>query len=823
MEMPQELRDRRPQRQARGIGRAASIALIVALHGVLASCSTWDNVADLPKRDGVTDPIRDTDLRARAPQRTDSRFDSIVQKYIRPLIYPAGDDAPAAQAPGAQTAAVDPAAGPGAVQGGGSGTPVPGVTSTAAGVEVNFEGANIQTVAKALIADTLGLNFAVDTRVQGTVTLASTAPIPRKDLLSVFESVLRMSNAGMVRDRNLIRIVPLPETAGSGRVTVLGAGEPGYGVTIVPLRYVAASTVSKTAENFMARPGAVRVDQARNMILVQGTSSERQAALEMIQNFDVEWLRDQSVGIYPLRSTSAETLIRELEKVFDTGENGLGQGAIKFQPISRMNAVLAVARSPKTIDKVTQWVQRLDRSDTSGTTVRVYHLKFANAQRLVRVLNDIFVGRGGAGASGDTAASQIAPGQNASQSRLDSLTAGSSFQNQGSSGTGGSSSTTTTTSSSSSGGLQRPTQGGDFDSFGGGDKDGTGQDGAGGAGGGGALPRGVFTNVRITANLADNSLVIYSTQEDYRVIERSIRELDRPQMQVSIDATIAEVTLTDQFQFGIQSFLTSKNVGLGTDKGSSLYSQGTSGGTTTQTDPTTGVQTVVQQAFLQRVLPGYNLLLGKEAQPTIILNALSKLTDVKVLSAPSLVVMDNQPALLQVGNEIPLSTGSATVLTGSNTIVNTIERRNIGVILKVWPRVRANGAIQLEIEQEISNVANPNDTSLTPTLTQRRVRSTVAIQSGQTVLLGGLISEQSNDTRLGLPGLREIKYLGDLMGNTSKDKQRQEIIIFVRPRLIQNSVDAESVAEEFRDRLETMRSSRAIIGGSAATLPPKTR
>jgi general secretion pathway protein D len=295
-------------------------------------------------------------------------------------------------------------------------------------------------------------------------------------------------------------------------------------------------------------------------------------------------------------------------------------------------------------------------------------------------------------------------------------------------------------------------------------------------------------------------------------------------MQVSIDATIAEVTLTDQFQFGIQSFLTSKNLGLGTDKGSSLSTPSTTaGGSTTQTDPTTGVQTVVQQAFLQRVLPGYNLLLGKEAQPTIILNALSKLTDVKVLSAPSLVVMDNQPALLQVGNEIPLSTGSATVLTGSNTIVNTIERRNIGVILKVWPRVRANGAIQLEIEQEISNVANPNDTSLTPTLTQRRVRSTVAIQSGQTVLLGGLISEQSNDSRLGLPGLREIKYLGDLMGNTSKDKQRQEIIIFVRPRLIQNSVDAESVAEEFRDRLETMRSTRAIIGGTAATLPPKTR
>lgn len=819
MKMPRELSSQLPQESARGVARAASAGLIVVLHLVLASCSSMDNVVDLPKRDGVTDPIRDADLRARAPERSDSRFDSVVRKYLKPLIYPAAEtDPPPAQTPAAIPS--DPANASGAATTGGA--PAPGVTNTTAGIEINFENANIQTVAKTLIADTLGLNFAVDTRVQGTVTLASAAPVPRKDLLAVFESVLRMSNAGLVRDKNLIRIVPLPETAGSGKVTMLGSGEAGFGVTIVPLRYVSATTVSKTAENFMARPGAIRVDQARNVILVQGTSAERQTAIDMISTFDVEWLRDQSVGIYPLKSTSAETLIRELEKMFDSGENGLGQGAIKFQPISRMNAVLAVARSPKLIERVTQWVQRLDRSDTSGTTVRVYHLKYGSAPRLSKVLGDIFVGRGGAGASGDTAASQIAPGQSASQSRLDQISGGSSFQQQGSnSGSSSTTATTSTSSNSNSGGLSRATQAGDFDAFGG-DKDG-GPD-SGGGGGGGALPRGVFTNVRITANLADNSLVIYSTQEDYRVIERSIRELDRPQMQVAIDATIAEVTLTDQFQFGIQSFLTSKNLGLGTDKGSGLYTpNATAGGTTTTTDPTTGIQTVVQQAFLQRVLPGYNLLLGHEAQPTVILNALSKLTDVKVLSAPSLVVMDNQPALLQVGNEIPLSTGSATVLTGSNTIVNTIERRNIGVILKVWPRVRANGAIQLEIEQEISNVANPNDTSLTPTLTQRRVRSTVAIQSGQTVLLGGLISEQSNDTKTGVPGLREIKYLGDLLGNTSRDKQRQEIIIFVRPRLIRNSVDAESVAEEFRDRLETMRSTRAIVGGTAAMVPPKTR
>jgi general secretion pathway protein D len=115
------------------------------------------------------------------------------------------------------------------------------------------------------------------------------------------------------------------------------------------------------------------------------------------------------------------------------------------------------------------------------------------------------------------------------------------------------------------------------------------------------------------------------------------------------------------------------------------------------------VQSLVQSAFINRVLPGFNLLLGPEAQPRVILSALSALTDVKVLSAPSLVVMDNQPALLQVGDQVPVSTGVATLLSNANTpVVNTIEMRNTGVILKVWPHVHVNGTIQLEIEQEIS-------------------------------------------------------------------------------------------------------------------------
>jgi general secretion pathway protein D len=510
----------------------------------------------------------------------------------------------------------------------------------------------------------------------------------------------------------------------------------------------------------------------------------------MVAAFDVEWLRNQSVGIYPLKSTSPETMVHELERVFESDEGGRGQGVIRFQPVSRMNAVMAVAGNSKLLERATQWIARLDRSDSTGTTVRMYHLQYGNATKVAKILNAIFVAR--TTSDFDTPAGQVAPGSGVS--RIDSLSSGTSLGAAGApnnTGMGGSSGGSGA-SSTGRGGLSVSAA---FNAF---------SDRKGVTAGPnpseivtGTVPRGVFQNVRIQADEGDNAIVVYSNQEDYRIIERSLRELDRAQLQVAIDATVAEVTLTNDLNFGIQHFFTNN------DKGSTLFSS--------------AAQSAVQSAFLQRILPGYNLLLGPEAQPKLILNALQTITEVKVLSAPSLVVMDNQPALLEVGDEVPISTGSATVLSAQNTVVNTITMRNTGVILKVLPHVRKNGSIQLEIEQEISNVADPTQQTLTPTITQRRIHSTVAITSGQTILLGGLISERANQTLAGLPILREIKYLGDLIGTTSRNKQRSEIIVFVRPKLIRDGLDAQSVTEEFRDRLETMRSTPTPINRSNAS------
>src|SRR4029077_18184664 len=227
---------------------------------------------------------------------------------------------------------------------------------------------------------------------------------------------------------------------------------------------------------------------------------------------------------------------------------------------------------------------------------------------------------------------------------------------------------------------------------------------------------------------------------------------------------IAEVTLTNQLSYGVQAFLTSSNFGLHPDQGSILNTQSTQAPTTTTTTTTTATGAAaaagtVTNAFISRAFPGFNFLIGSEAQPSAILDALHQFTSVKVLSNPSLVVINNQTATLQVGNVVPVSTGSATVLTTNNTVVNTIDYRNTGIILHVSPRVSANGNVRLEVEQEISNVVPSAAATLTPTLSERLVKSSISVTAGQTVLLAGLIQEQQNGTRAGIPLLDEIQGL----------------------------------------------------------------
>ena len=771
------------------VGRSIGTVFMVTSALFLASCNsaTVNTGGTGPGDLDVLDKVRSLDILPRYPTQAGSTTTSSGPR-AQPVVFQGTEITDVAE-------------------------PRPQPPASGNGFDLNFEGAPIATVAKVVLGDIMQTGYTIDPRVQGTVSLVSVRPVPKSDIIFVLENALRISGVALVRDTAGYRLTPVGDAVGAGHVDSSPSNpEPGYGVSVVPLQFVSATTMLKLMDSFATKPGVVRADPTRNLLLIQGTGPERRTAVETATGFDVDWMRGQSIGIFPVTSSGPEPIITELEKIIDSGENGLGQNLVKMQPVARLNAIMVVAKKPALLHTVETWIKRLDRSDATRTSVHIYRVKYGEAKQIARVLTDMFGGGSSNSSLLDSADNQIAPGSGTSASGSGS----SSFSNNanGSSGANGSNSSSQPGAGFGSrlgtafGGPQNGASGGNLGQL----------DKGNGAGSGGTP---VLQNVRITPDVVNNTLLIYADQGNYKIIESALQQVDQRQLQVAIDATIAEVDLTDELQYGVQFFLTSHALGLRPDQGSILNSTSTTATTTipgaataattaaAATTATTTASTVAgtaANALLSRTVPGFNFLVGQEAQPAAILTALHTVTGVKVLSNPSVVVVNNQAATLQVGNQVPISTGSVSVLNAatasSNTIVNTVDYRNTGIILHVSPRVSANGEVRLDIEQEISNVLPGSAANaLNPTIQERKVKSSISIANGQTVLLAGLIQDQKNENKSGIPLLDEIQGIGNAFSNQDNTKMRTELIIFIRPQIIRDSMEAHTIAEEFRSKL----------------------
>ena len=742
-------------------GRSICIAFMLLSAGLLASCNAVTMGSSSGADIDVLDKVRSLDTLPRYPQQANAAEANVGQRS-RPVMFEGTEVSDVAET-----------------------RPQP--VATGNGFELNFENTPVATVAKVVLGDILQTGYTIDPRVQGTVSLVSVRPVAKSDIVFVLENALRLSGIVLVRDTAGYRLTPLGDAVGAGRIDAAASSpEPGYGVSVVPLQYVSAQTLLKLMDSFATKAGMVRADTTRNLLLIQGSGAERRTAVDTALSFDLDWMRGQSIGIFPIVNSGPEPVIAELEKIVDSGDNGLSQNLIKFQAVSRLNAILVVSKKPGLLHTAATWIKRLDHADTARTSVHVYRVKYGEARQIARVLTEMFIGGSSSGLL-DSPDSQIAPGSGtyatASADRLSlnsnspSSTSSSGFGSRMQSGTNGNSGFGAQTAAAPAGANANTSDTGSLDSR--------------GAGSGGQP---MLKGVRITADTVNNSLLIYADQENFRIIEATLQQVDQPQLQVAIDATIAEITLTDELSYGVQSYLTSHNLGLRPDQGSILNTQST-------TAPVAAAAGTVANAFINRAFPGFNFLIGSEAQPSAILDALHSVTAVKVLSNPSLVVVNNQAATLQVGDSVPVSTGSATVLTTNNTVVNTIDYRNTGIILRVSPRINVNGNVRLDVEQEISNVSAATAASLTPTVSERKVKSSISVATGQTVLLAGLISEQHNNQRNGIPLLDQIQGLGDAFSHQDNKATRTELIIFIRPQIIRDSMDAHFVAEELRSKL----------------------
>ncbi len=646
---------------------------------------------------------------------------------------------------------------------------VEGVTPAGNGYQLNFESADVGAVAKAILGDILHANFLVDKRVAGQVTLTSSQPVAKARLVPLLETALSSLGATVVKDQDLYRVVPTADPGGIGTVTGRDVGE-GYGTSVITARYMPAANLGKLLEGFGSRPGSIKTDPGTNLVIITGTASERHSAIEAANTVDVDWMRSKSVAILPVANASPDTIISELNHIMDSGEGGMAQGAIQLQPMTRANAVLAVARTGGGIDLVRKWVARLDRGDAGAGGVKVYKLQYAQAKSVAAALNDLF-GSGGS-SQGDADKDQLEPsgyGSVSSQAPATGASKAGAGSGAGATIGGGGADAANGGAASPFGALKAAM------ASGGGSATASTADTAALHGGGG----GAF-KVRVTADPNSNSLLINASAPDYKLIERAIHQMDRQPVQVDIEATIAEVTLTDQLQYGVQFFL--------------------------QGNRTLGLSGATNLQVSSLNTAGLNLLAGGLSSPRVLVSALQGYTTVKILSSPSLVVLDRQPAVLQVGNQVPILTRTAqSTDNATSPVVNNVDYKDTGIILNVLPKVGADGIVTLDIEQQVSAVVATDSATLTPTISQRRVRSSVAVSNGQTVMLAGLISDTRQNDRSGIPGVGSIAFLNDLLTSHDSAVNRTEIIIFIKPQIISNAADAEQVSEEFHDRLQSMQ------------------
>ncbi len=644
-------------------------------------------------------------------------------------------------------------------------------------VTLNFPSVDVQVVAKAVLGDVLGLKYTIDPAVHGVVTVTTPQPIRRADVLALFEESLRTANLALSNRQGVYAIVPL--SAAQGGAGLVGPADTGFGDETIQLKYANAEELKKLLDPIV--PNAIsQADSARNILVVAGNTTQRRSIRELVKQFDVDWLRGMSFAIFIPQRTDSRLIAPELDKLI----NAPGQttaGMVRLITMEHLNGILAISAQPQYLEDVRRWVEVLDREgEDAERRLFVYRVQNGRAIDLAKVLDGAF---GLAAPKSDDNEAHPFDLEGTSSQLTHQQSSQTVIQLGGGAGAGQRVATPTP------GGINNGVNGlNNGNANNPADQNNPGTQGSGDANG-----------ISITADETNNAILVFSTPRNFALIEDALRKLDVPPLQVLIDAVISEVTLDNNLKYGIQWYLQSGS-------NSSTLSQSATNVPTTTTDASGNTITTPGSPFPSQILPGFSYVFQHQNNVYATLNALRAVTDVHVLSAPKLMVLNNHTASIDVGNQVPISTGSAisTVSTGA-PIVNSIDYRDVGVILKVTPRVNTGGLVLLDIAQEVSSVVPQTQAQAliaSPTFSQRKISTSVAVQDGETIALGGLISNQISKTRNVIPLLGDIPYLGHLFGSTGNEVQRTELLVLLTPRVIAAPIDADAITAELRAKMQ---------------------
>jgi general secretion pathway protein D len=636
-------------------------------------------------------------------------------------------------------------------------------------IRLNFKAAELSEVVKAILGDLLKVNYIIDEKVKGQVTLETSRPLNRDALIPTLEAVLRTQGAVLIQTGNLYRVVPQTAalTGGLGAQPRLLRGR-GFQVVVVPLQHIAAKEIEKILKPLQAPNTLVQIDSRRNLLILAGTETEVAQMLQTVETFDVDQLRGTSVGLFRLLSVDAKTLRTELEQVF--GEGADGAGMLRFITLERLNALLVITPQPRHLETVQQWIRRLDRTDEgAGSGLHVYYVQNSRATHLADVLAPLF---GIEQQRQDPqAALRLAPGARAATIQSDI-------------------------------GMGVPTRGGGTGSAASADRAAS---AAAETSSGARAPEGRPVALRTTVEapsarssaddlevgavtiIADdqrNALIVKANATDYAKVEQAIRKLDIWPFQVLVEATIVDVELTGELSLGVEWFIKGS---LGSKDTRSILDLGREG------------LAAQVPGFSYTVIDAAGVIRG-------VLNTLAAESRLKVVASPTTMVMDNHKAMIRVGDQVPIRTSDATSIATSGVapiIASTIEYRDTGVMLEVIPRVNASGMVQLEIRQEVNDVQRTTSSGIdSPTINQRRINTTVAVQSGETIVLGGLIRDHKLKAESGIPFLHKLPIVGYLFKTETNVSERSELIVLITPTAVKDQAEARAVTEELRQRMK---------------------
>jgi general secretion pathway protein D len=606
-------------------------------------------------------------------------------------------------------------------------------------ITFNFQGAEISEVVKTVLGDILQVNYILDDQVRGVVNMQTSRPISRDALVPTLEKLLQVNGAALIDRNGFYEVVPIDSVNG-GAISLRGnlSADRGYQILVVPLRYIGAQEMLKILEPLKPRQGMMEADERRNLLVLGGTQGELVSLRDTIKTFDVDQLQGMSVGLFRLQSVDAEVLVGELGAIFGDAADGPLAGMVRFMPIERLNALLVITAQRKYLADAKTWITRLDRSEgAQGLGMYVYYVQNGRAENMADMLGQLFDGQ---------RRNRQAREAEAARRPVAATTAAPDADADG-----------TVTRAEAS-----------------------------------ASPASIDVGeVSIIADAENNALLIMSSPGDYDKVYRAIQKLDVLPLQVLVEATIVEVSLEDELRYGLQWFF-KNHLGSGT-KGFGTLGQ----------SPIPSATDVIGSS-------SYEVISG--ASTRALLNVLATDSRLKVVSSPTLMVLDNHTAEIKVGDQVPIQT-SATTNTSSGTVTNddglgvnvtsTIQYRDTGVLLQVTPRVNAGGMVVLDITQEVNDV-NPDPSFAginSPTITQRQINTSVAVQSGETLVLGGLIKENNDTGGEGVPYLRHLPVLGWAFGSRGKSTQRTELVVMITPTAVTDTADAREVTREYRNKL----------------------